>query len=79
VERWIGTLRTACLDHLLILSARHLQRVLAEDIPDYNERRPHQGLEGRWPVPLAPRSRGGPIKRRDVLGDIIHDYAPIAA
>lgn len=78
-ERWIRTLRTACLDHLPILSGRHLERVLGNYIPHYNERRPHQGLAGRCPVPLAPEPRRGPIQRRDVLDGLIHDYERIAA
>jgi transposase InsO family protein len=40
-ERWVGSARRECLDHLLILNERHLQRVLAEHTTFYNERRPH--------------------------------------
>jgi transposase InsO family protein len=78
-ERWIRTVRTECLDQLLILSERHLQRVLGEYLSYYNERRPHQGLAGQCPLPLTRGPGGGPIKRRDVLGGLIHDYEPIAA
>jgi len=34
-ERWIGTLRRECLDHLLITGPRHLNRVLHEFIEHY--------------------------------------------
>jgi transposase InsO family protein len=78
-ERWIRTARSECLDHLLILSERHLERALGEYIPYYNRRRPHQGWEGQCPVPLAPGPRGGLIQRHDMLGGLIHDYEPIAA
>ena len=30
VERLIGTIRRECLDHVIVLHARHLQRVLSE-------------------------------------------------
>ena len=43
-ERFVRTVREECLDKLLILSERHLQRVLMEYLAYYNTRRPHQGL-----------------------------------
>ena len=78
-ERWIRTARTECLDHLLILSERHLKRTLGQYLTYYNERRPHQGLEGQCPIHLTRGPGSGPIKRRDILGGLIHDYESIAA
>jgi hypothetical protein len=78
-ERWVGTARRECLDQLLILSERHLHRVLTAFVAYYNERRPHQGLQQQCPVPLAPDGAGGCIARRDVLGGITHDYYREAA
>jgi putative transposase len=49
-ERYVGTLRRECLDHLLIQGERHLRRVLAEYAPHYNEYRPHQSREQRPPL-----------------------------
>jgi putative transposase len=43
-ERWVGTVRRECLDHLLIFGRRHLETVLAEFVEHYHEARPHQGL-----------------------------------
>jgi hypothetical protein len=54
-------------------------RVLRAYVAFYNERRPHQGLDQRCPVPLDPLSGWGPIVRRDVLGGLIHDYERLAA
>jgi transposase InsO family protein len=51
-ERWVRSARLECLDRLLILNERHLQRGLAEYITFYNERRPHQGWDQQCPVPL---------------------------
>ena len=47
-ERFVGTVRRECLDRMLILGRRHLERVLAEYVVHYNERRPHRAL-GNWP------------------------------
>jgi transposase InsO family protein len=78
-ERWVRSVRTECLDHLLILGERHLRRVLTEYVTFFNQRRPHQGLGQQCPVPLGPRLQSGTITRRDVLGGIIHDYEREAA
>ena len=39
-ERYVGTLRRECLDHLLIYGERHLRRILAEYARHYNEHPP---------------------------------------
>jgi putative transposase len=49
-ERFIGSVRRECLDHLLILGERQLLRAMKEYIEYYNCCRPHQGLAHRIPV-----------------------------
>ncbi len=73
-ERWVRSARTACLDHLLIANETHVRRVLTEYVTFYNQARPHQGLEQRCPVALPPPVRDGPVRRRDRLGGLLHDY-----
>jgi transposase InsO family protein len=46
-ERFVGTLRRECLDHLLITGEQHLRKVLDEYTRHYNGHRPHQALEQR--------------------------------
>ena len=74
-ERFVRTIRQECLDHLLVVSRRHLESVLDEYVRDYNEARPHRGLQLAQPVPhpgTAPE--GDPVARRDILGGIVHEY-----
>ncbi len=78
-ERWIRSVRQECLDHLLILGEAHLRRVLAAYVAHYNRARPHQGLDQQTPVPQDRPGRRGPVRRRDVLGGLLHEYYRAAA
>ena len=53
-ERFIGTLRRECLDHLLITGPRHLTVVLQEYIEHYNTHRPHRSLHQQPPTGATP-------------------------
>jgi putative transposase len=79
-ERFIGTLRRECLDHLLITGPRHLAVVLGEFVEHYNAHRPHRSLRQQPPAsPTPPRSCAAvrPL-RRDRLGGVIHEYVHVA-
>ena len=78
-ERWVRTVRNDCLDRILILGRRHLDRVLRVYTKHDNEHRPHRALQ------LAPPdadnstvdTNTGPtdaLRRRDLLGGLIHEY-----
>jgi transposase InsO family protein len=74
-ERSVRSVRTECLDHLLVYSRRHLETVVTEYLPHDNEARPHRGLDLAQPIPQAMTPlTSGTIICRDVLGGIIHDY-----
>jgi putative transposase len=77
-ERWVRTVRTECLDWMLVLGRRHLERVLRTYAAHYNRRRPHRGLELKTPDPRpdpAPwPAQSARVRRRDVLGGLIHEY-----
>jgi hypothetical protein len=78
-KRWVRTVRTECLDWVLIWNRRHLERVLTNYVRHYNTARPHRGIDLDVPVPAAeppaakieqlPR-----VERADVLGGLIHEY-----
>jgi transposase InsO family protein len=55
-ERYVGTLRRECLDHLLIYGEQHLRQILTEYAQHYNDHRPHQSREQRPPL-YEPSSR----------------------
>ena len=76
-ERWVGTARRECLDHLLIVGRRHLEYVLKEFVEHW----PHQGLDQRTPSgqPAVTPLAVGRVVRQDRLGGLIHEYDRAAA
>jgi putative transposase len=81
-ERFVRTVRSECLDWLLIGGQRHLERVLQVFVDHYNRERPHRSLGRHPPQPLAPTtpiSACGPVKRKDRLGGLLHEYYRAAA
>lgn len=80
-ERFVRTVRGECLDWLLILSRRHLERVLRIFLAHYNNERPHRGLALPPPesADIAGQPTVGEIERRDRLGGLIHEYHRAAA
>jgi putative transposase len=78
-ERWVRSVREACLAHLLALGEAHPRRILAACAAYDNHARPHQGLDQRTPVaPAAPPGTGA-VQRRDRLGGLLRDYRRAAA
>jgi transposase InsO family protein len=80
-ERFVRTVRSECLDWLLILNRRHLEGVLRVYVDHYNRERPHRALELRPPdLDKRPeRLPEGEIRRRDRLGGLVHEYHRAAA
>lgn len=82
-ERFLGSVRRECLDHVLILSERHLHRVISEYVAYFNRARPHQGIGQRIPDPpedilTADREVPSRIVGYPVLGGLHHDYRRVA-
>ena len=75
-ERFVGTVRRECLDHVLIVNERHLGGVLAEWEAHYNEHRPHQDRQQQAPndEPAPVVDLTAAIQRRPVLGGLINEY-----
>jgi hypothetical protein len=81
-ERLIETIRAACLDWTLISGRRHLDRARRTHAEHDNRQRPHRALAlaaplagASIPISVDPRD----VRRRDLLGGLIHEYDRVAA
>jgi transposase InsO family protein len=76
-ERFIGSLKRECLDHMLTLHSRHLCHNVRAYMDYYNHARPHQGIGQRLPAqfPQTYSPSSGPITTKPVLGGLHHAYS----
>jgi transposase InsO family protein len=82
-ERFVGTVRRECLDWILIIGRRQLERTLHIYIEHYNRHRPHRALGPAPPqfgplLRLAASEPPGHVRRHDRLGGLIHEYSVAA-
>jgi len=78
-ERWVRTVRAECLDWRLIVGRGHLQQILRVYVEHDNRHRPHRALRLEAPDRTAgPTVVGetqlGKVRRRDLLGGLLHEY-----
>ena len=73
MERFLRSVRTEVLDHVLVLDERRLERVLREHVKFFNDARPHQGLGQGIPGSPA-QTFGANVTAFPVLGGLHHDY-----
>ena len=77
-ERFLRSVRQECLDHLLILEEKQLQRVLNAYVEYFNRARPHQGIGQQIPerrrLALSSQDAGNQVTAHPVLGGLHHDY-----
>jgi putative transposase len=81
-ERWVETVRAECLDWSLIVGRGHLERLLRDYVAHYNSHRPHRGLGLAPPEGSAeglPAACHEDVRRRDLLGGLVHEYYAAAA
>ena len=93
-ERFIGSLKRECLDHMFILNRYQLLRIVQEYVEYYNCSRPHQGIhqqipndfveyqDSPWPISqpsgIESPALSGKITSTPVLGGLHHSYAHTA-
>jgi putative transposase len=77
-ERFVGSVRRECLDHLFILQEKQLDRVLHAYVEYFYRARPHQGIKQQIPEhcgePVPLDHQRGKILSLPVLGGLHHDY-----
>src|SRR5260221_5934628 len=79
-ERWIGSLRRECLDHLIVLDEDHLRRILRSYVHYYNASRTHLSLAKDAPDPRSVQFRNmGKVIEFPEVGGLHHRYERRAA
>ena len=80
VERMIGSIRRECLNHVVVISERHLRLILKRYIRYYLNSRTHLSLEKDAPEPrtIQPPELGKIVQLAEV-GGLHHRYERRAA
>ena len=80
-ERFVLSIKSECLDRMIIVGERHLRHVIDEYVEHYHLERNHQGLENQLITPGPSDSVGadGPICCRQRLGGMLNFYHRRAA
>jgi putative transposase len=79
-ERLIGSIRRECLDHVLVLSERHLRRTLTHYFAYYHQARTHLSLKKDAPDERPTESpEVGPVIAIPEVGGLHHRYVRRAA
>jgi putative transposase len=76
VERLIGSIRRDCLDHMIVLNARHLRSILSEHLDYYHCDRTHLSLGKGTPFGRAVQQQpeNGKVIALPRLGGLHHRY-----
>jgi len=79
-ERLIGSVRRECLNHILVLSERHLRRILIRYFAYYHRTRTHLSLDKDAPdVRRVELPNAGRIVAIPEVGGLHHRYVRVAA
>jgi putative transposase len=80
VERFIGSLRRECLDHIVVFNEASLRHILKSYFEYYEHSRTHLALEKDAPEPRAIQAReAGIVVELPQLGGLHHRYERRAA
>jgi hypothetical protein len=77
-ERFVLSIKSECLNRLVILGERHLRRAIAEYLEHCHDERTHQGL-GNQLIAGVPELASGRVVRRERLGRLLNHYDREAA
>ncbi len=74
-ERFVGSTRRECLDHVIPLGEKHLRLILREYVQHYNAERNHQGLDNQLiDGDAGAVNDNGAIHHRQRLGGLLNFY-----
>jgi len=78
-ERFVRSIKSECLDRVIVLGERHLRQTIREFMTHYHRERNHQGLENEL-IETSPTLEGGGrrIYRRPRLGGLLNYYVRAA-
>ncbi len=75
IERFFGSLKSECLNRLILFGERSLRNAVREYLAHYHTERNHQGLENELIVPLErPPDTDAPIEATERLGGLLRSY-----
>jgi putative transposase len=77
-ERFVLSIKSECLDRMVMLGERHLRRAIASYVEHYHVERCHQGIGNRL-IDGVPKLASGPVARHERLGGILSHYYRTAA
>jgi putative transposase len=77
-ERFVRSIRSECLDQMVFVGQRSLERVIVEYLAHYHGERSHQGLGNEIPV-RPPAQREGSVQATKRLGGLLKFYHRAAA
>jgi transposase InsO family protein len=82
VERWIGSVKSECLSHFILLGKKHLNHLASSWLRHYHSQRPHQGRDKGNALLIAPKvapSTEGKVCCEQQLGGLLKHYYRRAA
>ena len=78
-ERFVGSVKSECLDRMVVLGEPHLRAAVRAFMDHYHEERPHQGLGNDLIAPKTTAIETGPIECCERLGGLLKFYYREAA
>jgi transposase InsO family protein len=79
-ERFVLSIKSECLERMVLLGEKHLRAAIADDVVHYHRERTHQGLDNELIEPAAVAIIGeGPVRCRERQGGVLKFYYREAA
>lgn len=75
VERFFGSLRRECLDHMIVLNEGHLHRTIESYLAYYHDARTHMSLDDNSPNPrVVEAADKGRVVSEPMVGGLHYRY-----